>query len=914
MTTQATPARLAVGIDLGTTNTVVAYDADGSIAVFDLAQHVAPGEVAALDQLASALYLPGKDEFSADAFGLPWQPAGQGYAVGRFAAAHAAKVPGRGVLSSKSWLSFAGVDRRAGILPWSAADDVARISPVEAARRILVHVQAAWDSAHPDAPLSTQDVVLTVPASFDEVARELTVEAARAAGLAVRLLEEPQAALYAWLADAAGDGPALEDTLAAAKLALVVDVGGGTTDLTLVATGKDAAGQLTLDRVAVGDHLMLGGDNMDLAIGRLVEHAVTGSYGALAGADWGALVQSARLAKETLLGEDAPDEVRVVIPSRGKKLIGGGRSHTVAKDGVRAMLLDGFFPAVDREATPAMRTQLALTEYALPYAKDPAITRHIAAFLRRHVGAAERAGAGVTGGMAVPDVVLLNGGVFQSAAIRDRLADVLESWFGHAPALLNLDGLSHAVARGAVQSTLVRRGQGMQIGGGTARAYFVGVTDAEGTERALCVAPRGLGEGQKVELDRTFMLKLGQPVAFDVFTSSGDVGGAVGEVLAPDHAELERLPKMTAVLTAPKEVPVRISTHLTDIGTLELRLDMQPAALASYKLGFSTRVEGERSEKAAPAGPVHKNIDAAKEVLAHYYAKKPKKGVDPAGVKQLRRQLEKLLGARDTWNMALSRELFGALMAGAARRRRSADHERAFFQLAGFCVRPGFGAPHDDWRLDTLFELWAGSVQHVKEKPGWTSWWIMWRRAAAGLNAERQQTVYDDVWPWLDKSQGKPKPGPRPHGEPEMIRLLASLERLPAETRAALGAWVLKRLNKGAIKSWWALGRIGARVPVAGSAHNVVPPEQAEKWLEQVCAQDWKTTEGAALCAAQLARFTGDRARDVPDKWRARVSRMLGDIEADQALIDMVETGVVPDASDTSAAIMGDALPAGLTM
>ena len=898
---------LSIGIDLGTTNSVLAFgDANQAITHFSCLQSVAPGETAKLEALPSSLYLPGHGEFGPDASALPWGD--PGYFLGDFAVRHGAQIPGRCVNSAKSWLSYSGVDRGAAILPWGGADDVDKISPIEASTRILRHLRQAWDQAHPEHLLADQEIILTVPASFDEVARHLTSHAAVQAGLGqVRLLEEPQAALYDFLR---AHQDQLLSTLATYRLILVIDVGGGTTDLSLVEVQQRDDGPPQLERLAVGDHLMLGGDNMDASLARYVEQQLTGSIGSLGAAAWGALVQSARLAKESLLSAEPPERFRVVLPGRGTKLVGSGQSHELERVQAMALLLDGFLPLSAPDQRPLQRWRSGLAEFGLPYAQDPAISHHIADFLRRHTATAAGTGARIYDGLPRPDAILLNGGVFNSAALRERLSALFAHWFdGDQVPLLQSQSLDLAVARGAAYYGLVRQGHGLRIGGGSARAYYIGVEDAQGQQQALCVSPKGMLEGQQHQLAHPFTLRLGQPVSFPLWTSTAARHDAPGDLREPDQ-DLQALPPLTAVLQAPQEVPVLLQAALSEVGTLELSLGMEPQALPHWALSFSTRQEVPKKAQADDdSGPIHKNLDQARDFIARYYGNKTKELAEGT-VKALRRHLESSLGTRDTWSTALSRELFGALLVGAKRRRRSADHERVFYQLAGFCLRPGFGAPFDDWRVGELFKLFEQGVQYNKDKSLWAAWWILWRRVGGGLSAEQQVQIYAQVWPWLDANGPRPK-GAKPQAEDEMLRLLASLERLPSQHKIELGTWVLRRLSKAALNSWWAMGKLGVRQPFYGSAHDVVPKAQAEEWLQRLLGVKWTEVEGAAFAALQMARRTGDRERDIDASLREKILRKMRQEQAPEAWQKAINE-VCPMSHEDEASAFGDSLPPGL--
>ncbi len=577
-------SRFVVGIDLGTTNSALAFaEADGSptpaIRALPIPQVVGPGEVADRAVLPSFLYLPSAREFAAGALDLPWGK-GATRLVGSFARDHGAKVPARLVGSAKSWLSHAGVDRRSPILPWGAPEDVARVSPVEASTAYLAHLRDAWNRAMGQKPadrLEHQDVMLTVPASFDAVARDLTVEAARAAGLErVTLLEEPQAAFYAWLAS---EGENWRKRVKVGDVLLVCDVGGGTTDFTLIAV-TDQGGDLALTRLAVGEHILLGGDNMDLALA----HAVGATLpGGMDGLDLGqriALGHSCRLAKEALFGAPGQAKAPVAILGRGSKVIGGTIKGELTRATLESALLEGFFPPCSPTDAPAKGRRAGLTEIGLPYASDPAVTRHLARFLGRQAGSLH-----AEGGFVRPSAVLFNGGVFKATTLCDRVGEVLASWSGRAVPRLETNDLDLSVALGAAYYGLVRRGQGVRIRGGVPRAYYVGVETSgpavPGVKppiKALCVVRHGTEEGTEADVPGPeFGLVVGEPAEFRFLGSTTRRDDAPGTVLdrwsADDLQELA--PLETALVAdaggeAGDTVPVRLQAHVTEVGTLEL--------------------------------------------------------------------------------------------------------------------------------------------------------------------------------------------------------------------------------------------------------------------------------------------------------------------------------------------------------
>ncbi|SPA15203.1 putative heat-shock chaperone Hsp70/DnaK [Cupriavidus taiwanensis] len=607
-------ARYAIGIDLGTTHSAVSYvdlaASDGektSQRVLPIAQLTAPGAVEDLDLLPSFLYLPHESELAPGDLNLPWSAA-RDFAVGEMARSRGAGTPIRLVSSAKSWLCHPGVDRRAAILPADAPPEVPRVSPLEASVRYLTHLREAWDQAHPDAPFGEQDVTVTIPASFDPAARELTAEAAAAAGYArMTLLEEPQAALYSWIQKSAGQW---RKQVKVGDIILVVDVGGGTTDLSLIAV-IERDGNLELHRIAVGDHILLGGDNMDLALAHVVARKLAAQGTQADPWQLRALTYACRAAKETLLTDPATESVPLVVPSRGAKLIGGSIRTELTRAELTQTILEGFFPQVDAAARPLTRARAGLTQLGLPYAQDAAITRHLAAFLGRQAGAlAEIEGLQATqpdgASFLRPTAVLFNGGVFKSGLLVERILQTLNGWLaaeGAAPARL-LDGaeLDLAVARGAAYYGYVRRGKGVRIRGGTARAYYIAVESSmpavpgfEPPIQALCVAPFGMEEGTEAELPpQEFGLVVGEPVHFRFFGSSVRRQDQVGTLLdywGPE--ELQELEEIQATLpaegrTAGEVVPVRLHARVTEAGTLELEA-VPRASGERWKVQFDVR-------------------------------------------------------------------------------------------------------------------------------------------------------------------------------------------------------------------------------------------------------------------------------------------------------------------------------------
>ncbi|MDT0137317.1 Hsp70 family protein [Acidovorax sp. PRC11] len=964
-------AAFRIGIDLGTTHTVLAFAPLGAddIQVFPIPQSIAAGEVAPRPLLPSLRFHAAEGALAQADLPLPW-PSQEPAILGAFARELGQQTPGRLVASAKSWLSHPAVDRTAAILPWGAPDEVPKVSPLEASASYLRHLRHAWDHAHPDAPLAQQPTVLTVPASFDEGARQLTLQAAALAGLgAVHLIEEPQAAFYDWVFAHRTD---LASQLADTRRLLVVDVGGGTTDLTLIDVTLDAAGQPQLARTGVGDHLVLGGDNMDLALARWIEPRLSGgpagqtshpgqpAHAPLSAIQLAQLTQRCRSAKERLLAPDGPAETTVTLQGSGSRLIGGARSATLTRADVDRLLVEGFFPQVAADAQP-LRARGALVEFGLPYAHDAAITRHIAAFLQRQGGA-------------LPDTVLLNGGVFHAQALRDRLLATLRGWqpAGAPPIrLLAVDEprLDAAVARGAVAYAMARAGSAPRIRSSAARAYYLTLDGGQG----VCVLPYGTPEGDTVRLaDRRFHLRLGRPVRFNLATSAADRHHQAGDLVTLQDGDegLQRLPPIATVLPKAQaggaaQVEVQLEARITDVGTLEMHCVAVNAEGADsdgksaqpprrWQLEFQLRGDAatqdvqadgdsdsgthagaKSSSAAAPSNAnakttaTHPRLPQALAAIDRVYGGKKQQGVDAKEVRQLRATLERLLGDRTTWPTPLLRTLFGALLQGAKRRRRSAQHERTWFNLVGFTLRPGFGDPLDGWRMQQMWELFGPGIAHSDDSQQWSEWWTLWRRIAGGLDAEQQQMVYDVIAYYLQPPGGTDIPapeGPRMQAPDELLRMAASFERIQPADKTQFGGWLLQRLKqqqqrqqqpqRPTAELWWALGRLGARQPLYASVHHVLPPDTVQGWLAQIeadIAPDWARHEAAAFAVAQIAQATGDRARDLPEEFRTQIAGQLEAAHAAPGWVAMVREVTVLDEADQRR-VFGEALPPGLVL
>ncbi|WP_169747058.1 hsp70 family protein [Edaphobacter aggregans] len=938
------PSRYLIGIDLGTTNSVVAYidtqdvaDGGSAIRVFPVPQLVGQEEVRTLHILPSFLYFPTADELSAGAVSATWDE-DPPMVTGVLAREQGALVPSRQVSSAKSWLSYPGVDRRARILPAQAEPPQPMISPVEASARYLMHLRDAWnDAMRIDAETSFehQEIVLTVPASFDEDARELTVEAARKAGLdKLTLLEEPLAAFYAWIASnryAQVDGPSSSpyrargekgEDLLDGDLILICDIGGGTTDFSLV-RARLVNGELEFERTAIGEHLLLGGDNLDFALARRVEEKLKVE---LTLHQRYALRRACCASKERLLSDSSLARVPVTVLGSGRAVVGQALSVDLTREDVLQILTAGFLPITPPDEMPAHGRPTGLRELGLPYASDPAITRHLAAFLTQAAVAMKSSSANHR--MARPDVVLFNGGFFAPAVTRERIVEAISAWFdgpqsGWRPRLLNNEAVDSAVARGAACYGRVRRGTGLRIRAGNARTYYVGLPSNDGLQ-GICVLPAEVEEGTTLPLlNREFSVLANRPVSFSLY-SSRTRRDAHGEIASLDEADVHRHAPLVTLLRYGKKLReiyliVRIRARFTEVGTLELWCESRDTP-HRWRLQFELRGEEAQEQQLNTAKPqpmptrssVITTSDAAVETavrLVRDVFGGSAEG-DILAPEALASQMEAALGAkRDSWPVSAIRRFGEVLIEVAARRKKSPRHEVRWLNLSGFCLRPGFGVPGDDAHVNALRTIASNELVFADDLQCQVELLVLLRRISGGINAREQQGLYRK---YASRAGRKKKGWVNRQLKYEEWRLLASLEHLLGSTRALLGNELVAKIRKEPENAiWlWSLGRLGARIPLYGPLHSVVVPEIAGEWLKVLLdLPTFTAATGSAI--VMIARRTDDRSRDIDDAIREPAISRLMVLGIDEETIQLLSKYVPPERADAVRSF-GESLPFGL--
>jgi molecular chaperone DnaK (HSP70) len=954
------PAARLVGIDLGTTNSSVAWvdasaeDRRRRPQVFEVRQLVSPGEVRPLRTLPSFLYLPTEEERDAGALALPWDARPEAVA-GLFAREQGTFVPARQAASAKSWLSHPAIDRRAPILPYAAGPD-ATLSPVDVSTRLLAHLRDAWNHelAARGLALQDQEVVLTVPASFDEEARELTVEAARQAGFAkLTLLEEPLAAVYSWIA---GHSDRLADHLSAGQLLLVCDVGGGTTDFSLIrASTKDGA--IEFERIAIGEHLLLGGDNVDAALAAMLERKLAEAAPGrprLTLTQRLALQRQASAAKERLLADDGPDHVSVTILGAGRSVVGSAMTAQVTRDEVVAILAD-FLPITAVDERPQRYARQGLRELGLPYVSDPAVTRHLAAFLVRAAAAQGTAdapegvpgarGAAVRHVMVQPDLVLFNGGFFTPAIARDRVLDAFAAWFGTRPGVLTNRTPDAAVAIGAAFYAAVRRAQTRRqplIRAGSARCYYIALHGSERgeTRNVVCVTPRGTQEGTRLALDREFSVITNQPAAFTLLSST-QRDDALGTIVAVAAGELhEHAPLVTALRYGQRsrKVPlgVRLVVVFTEVGTLEIWCESRVSD-HRWRLQFNLRDRAQRHASADEHGhdeaatadlpdPDGVEESAAQApttivVAADAIATAAALIRDVFGIPAGRPGPDALIGEMERalahgkhgWPLPTIRQLADVLLEVADGRRTSARHEARWLNLAGFCLRPGFGTTLDPFRITEMRKVYVAGLTYPKEIECQVQWLVLWQRVSAGFTTSQQQELAGALVGMLGLGSRKAS---RLNEQVyrEAWRLLASLERLDRSRRVKLGEELVGKVRRDPQNAGlaWAIGRLGARTPLYGGLNAVVPADVAERWIEILLTS--RVLRGDLVTAiADIAARTGDPVRDVGDDIRSAALTALTAADASPENVRRVRESVPVD-DLTRTRVFGETLPQGLRL
>lgn len=918
--------RYIVGIDLGTTNSAVSYvdlsqsvdkGATHPVKLFRVPQLTGAGEFSAQAVLPSFLYIPGDYDVSGSAIQHPWKKEGDTFA-GIFARDHGSRIPSRLVSSAKSWLCHAKADRQAKILPWGA-DGVEKVSPVTATAEYLRHIRKAWNHSVKDEDLfiENQFVIITAPASFDEAAREFTLAAAKEAGYGVdvTLLEEPLSAFYSWLSRHENDWQAL---VRPDDLILVCDVGGGTTDFTLI-TLKESQGSPRFERIAVGDHLILGGDNIDLALASLVASKFKSSQG-LTPDKWKTLCHNCRQAKEKILDEDVPS-VRITLKGEGRALIAGTLAADLTREDLEDVLISGFFPEVSQDDVLVKPPGKAITEFGLPYEQEPSVTRHIGWFLEKHRAEVQS----LLGKEPMPDLILFNGGSLKPGLVRERIRASVRHWFHCTdealPRVLDNPDPDLAVALGASYYGLVKQGTGVRVGSGSPRSYYLGIGDTRdcgvspSARKAVCIVERGLDEGSAIALpDMEFEVLANQPVCFDMFSSSFRSGDRSGDIVDCDETLTPMSPLHTVIKFGNKgdrrQIPVSINPEYTEMGTLAMWCRSK-VSNHRWKLQFQLRDPEKGIEDLEEETFDEDVVDRIRQAIEAAFVQ----ASDPSLVKSLVRTIEETVGRKkNRWPMSLLRSMADKLIDLSGQRGASQDHEIRWLNLTGFCMRPGFGDAFDEERMRRLWKLYLTGPVFPKAKQNCLEWWIFLRRIAGGLKAGQQRQFFQDISSLLlpGKNTGKGIP---PQELVEIWMAAANMERLLVKDKVILAKALLPQLKPGKTPKqlFWAISRIGARELLYGSVDRVVTAKDVRVWSGKLMKMDWPRQHPVTQAIVQMARKTGDRTRDIDPDASEEILNWLDSMGAAQEEKSVVRD-VVEIQDKEKSAIFGESLPLGLVL
>ena len=923
--------RYIIGIDLGTTNSAVSYvdllagdTPIKNIGIFKVPQLTGPGEISYLNILPSFFYIPGVHEFNKDALELAWPSEEKGF-VGAFAREQGGKTPQRLVSSAKSWLCHGKVDRKAPILPWGAEKDLPVISPVDVTSSYLRHIKNAWNHSmkgNESFYLENQTVIITVPASFDEVARDLTIESANLAGIKeIILLEEPISAFYNWLIIHEKEWDRI---VRPGDLILVCDVGGGTTDFTLI-TLREIQGNPVFDRIAVGDHLILGGDNMDIALAHRSEMRLKRSEkGRLNIHRWQSLCHQCRQAKESILSDQIASKVITLI-GEGRKLIADTVSTSIDRREVEETILEGFFPVIDHSDALEKKTRPGMTEFGLPYAQDPAITRHLIRFLEQHKDDVFQ----ILGRPnPEPDMILFNGGALKPAVIQDRIRSVIRHWFHEKdrsiPRVLVNPELDLAVALGASYYGLVKKGHGVKVGSGSARAYYLGVgrqeeggeTEPDSPEIAVCLVERGMEEGSAVELkDKKLHVLANQPVSFDLYSSSFRTGDRTGDLIIVDDT-LTSLPPVHTVIQFGKKavkttVPVKMEASYTETGSLSIWCKSIRSS-HKWRLQFQLR-NTDHSPQVSDQEVFEESL--VDEALCRIKETFSGRSGDITPVRLVKAISEIVKRPREKWPLNFIRRMADQLSLYDITRKLSLDHEIRWLNLIGFCMRPGFGDALDEHRIQKLWKIYQGGPVHAKNVQARSEWWILWRRVAGGLSTAQQRHILAQVSPLINLQKKAAKKKLAPQEQMEIWMALGNMEYLPQTEKITMGKRLVQDLSpkKSKPQYWWSLSRIGAREPLYGNIELVVPAHEVTNWIETILKKQWRNPKPVGLALSQMARLTGDRKRDLEPDVVQEVIKWLTPFEWSIPHIKILRE-LIPIDQQEKSDIFGESIPTGILL
>ena len=908
--------RYIIGIDLGTTNSAVTYidthEHDIILHSLLLKQQISANETNQFKTLPSFVYFPIKNTEVSDVNT-------EKSVVGVYAREQSLLQPDRVISSSKSWLCHNKVDRRSGILPWHGAEDIESLTPIQASSLLLQHMKDCWNQRFPNDEFSNQQIIITVPASFDETARALTAEAIELAGIKnVALLEEPQAAFYAWLFH---HETQWKELLKDHEQVLVCDIGGGTSDFSLIGINRENQ-DLNFQRIAVGEHLLLGGDNLDIALAYHLEPHFSQTK-SLSPKDWGKLISQCRNAKETLFQKEGPATWPITLASSGKSLIANTLKKDLKKEDAAQLFLEGFLPICEYNDNPSSQ-QSGFQEFGLPYASDSAMTKHLAAFLRKSLPANQK-----------PTAVLFNGGFFEAPLFKERIKQALKHWFQKDIIELKTEALDLAVSQGAAYYGLARRGRIKKIEGGLPRATFIGILDKDGKQKALCIAPLGMEESNVVKInDYTFHLRINMPVEFPIYSTKGMAQIKPGDLIETTNLT-SGIPIRSFLKTGKKnkskakDIEVYLQCQFSALGTLEIFCH-EVNGDRQWKLEFDTKhfdssqIENQSTDLKATlllfSEDIIKKIEDEINITFSDAKSNPE---------SLMKKIETITGkSRWTWDLVFLRQLWSFLIEKKEGRKISPAHEERWLNFTGFCLRPGYGVVMDDWRVMQTWNIFMDGISFPNNSQSTSEWFLFWNRIAGGLNGFQQRELASQYIAAikaqvniqnnnsLNTNMGKAKKLQLGPGEKsQFYRLMGNLEELPLKDKREIIHYILRQIKKFGIQDAnytgiWSLGRIATRTPLYGGLNNVIGNKYVKQILVELQAYD-NYRQQDLFAIASMGRKTGDRYRDLEEEDRLQLAEWLKQQKATDEHISLILEGSDFNEDDRNL-IFGEKLPTGL--
>jgi len=908
-------ARYIIGIDLGTTNCAVTYidthEADIILHPLMIPQQISATETAKFKTLPSFVYFPIKDENKAQNEPI----------VGIYAREQSLLQPDRVISSSKSWLCHNKVDRRSGILPWHGAEDIEPLSPVQASSLLIQHMKKSWDKQFPNDDFTKQQIIITVPASFDETARALTAEAIELAGIKnVSLLEEPQAAFYAWLYH---NEENWKEKLDKHQHVLVCDIGGGTSDFSLIGI-QHQDHDLVLQRIAVGEHLLLGGDNLDIALAYFMEPQFSQTRN-LNPKDWGKLISQCRDAKENLFQKNSPSTWPIALASSGKSIVSNTIKKNVSKEEASKLFLEGFLPNQNFEIS-VLNQQTGFQEFGLPYSTESSITKHLANFLKKSLADEQ-----------IPTAILFNGGFFEAPLFKERIISILNQWFQLTMTELHATALDLAVSQGAAYYGLAKHGRIKKIEGGLPRATFIGVVDKTGKPMALCLAPLGMEENTKIKInDFNFHLRVNMPVEFPIFSTKGMAQIKPGDLIETKGLT-QGVPIRSFLKTGKKnkskakDIEVFLQCEFSALGTLEIFCH-EVNGDRQWKLEFDTKFfdfnanEINKDEKKSTLKTyTEKTLRAVEEVIKTTFSDRN------STPESLMKKIEALTNhSRWSWDLLFLRQMWAFLIEYKEGRKLSNAHEERWLNFTGFCLRPGYGVEMDDWRILQTWNIFIEGITFENNSQSLSEWFLFWNRIAGGLNSFQQRELASQYIAAMkaqiniqvnnstNTNQGKAKKLNLGPGEKsQFYRMLGNLEDLPLKDKKEIIHYILRQIKKHGTSDAnytgvWSLGRIASRAPLYGTLNNVISVKYVKQILDELQTYtDYRQQDLFSI--ASIGRKTGDRYRDLNVEDRMQLANWLKQQKASDEHINLILEGSAFNEDDRNL-IFGEKLPTGLRL